>query len=47
MPKIFISEEFLDLEEELDEAMQVLDGAVAHLLSPPPDQQCTLPVTPQ
>ena len=38
---MIIFEDFLDLKEMLDEAMQALDGAVAHLLPPPPDQQQT------
>ena len=41
---MIISGEFLDLGKVLDEAMQALDGAVAHLLLPPPDQHQTLPV---
>ena len=41
---MIISEEFLDLEELLAEAMQGLDVAVAHLVPPPPDQQQILPV---
>ena len=42
-----IFEEFLAFDEVLDEVMQALDEAVAHLLPPPPNQQQTLPVAPQ
>ena len=42
-----IFEEFLDFYEVLDEAIQALNDAAAHLLLPPPDQQQILTGVPQ
>ena len=46
-PNMVIFEEFLAIDEVLDEAIQALDEAAAHLLPPLPDQQQTPPVAPQ